>query len=117
MESKVTEFTAETTIEPNITAPLGRIFLLYEEYSHEEISETVRLRRIKYETADYSDRLKMMRQVEDEIAGFSEWLKQTKGLEPVVAYYCSQGLKSLLFGIPTGMQIACLFGLALENRL
>jgi len=91
--------------------------VLYEEYSHEEIGETVRSRRISFENADDLARTKMLSEVEAEVAGFGAWLQQAKGLEPTVADYCSRSLKSLLLGIPTGVQIAYLFGIALEKKL
>ena len=115
MESKTTEFTAEIEVKHEKKAP--RNFLLYEEYSHEEIGETIRSRRVNFEKASDLTRRKMVSDVEAEVAGFGAWLQQAKGLEPTLAYYCARSLKSLLLGIPTGVQIAYLFDMALEKKL
>lgn len=115
MESKTTEFTAEIAIERKEKAL--RSFVLYEEYSHKDIGETIRSRRINFENASDLTRMKSVSEVEAEVAGFGAWLQQAKGLESTVAYYCSHSLKSLLLGIPTGVHIACLFDMALEKKL
>jgi hypothetical protein len=115
MESKTTEFTAEIEVEHK--KKTLRSFVLYEEYSHEDIDETIKSRRVDYGNADDVVRLKMLSAVEDEVFGFSAWLQQVKGLEPMFAYYCSCSLKSLLLGIPAGVQIAQLFGMVLEKKL
>jgi hypothetical protein len=114
MESETTEFTAEIAVERKEKAL--RSFVFYEEYSHKEIGETIRSRRVNFEIANDLTRMKIVSEVEAEVAGFGAWLQQSKGLEPIVAYYCSRSLKSLLLGIPTGVHIARLFDITLEKK-
>lgn len=116
MESKTDEFIAELNVceEKEKTS---RNFALFEEYSHTEIAETIRLRKANYKKADEEAKMKMWNEVEAEVISFGSWLEQTKNLEPTIAYYCSLSLKSLLLGLPTGVQIACLFGIVLDRKL
>jgi len=53
------------------------------------------------------------KEVEIEAENFHIWLEDNKGLESVAAHYCAASLKSLLLGIPTGMQVAMLFDVVL----
>jgi hypothetical protein len=116
MESKTDEFFAELEVsEEKEKTP--KSFALFEEYSHTEIAETIRLRKANYEKADEEAKMKMWNEVEVEVSSFGSWLERTKNLEPVMAYYCSLSLKSLLLGLPTGVQIACLFGIILDGKL
>jgi len=75
------------------------------------------LRKANYEKADEEGKMKMWNEVEIEVSSFGAWLKRTKNLEPTMAYYYSLSLKSLLLGLPTGVQIACLFGIVLDGKL
>lgn len=114
MESKTDEFITELEVSEE-KEKTSKSFALFEEYSHTDIAETIRLRKANYEKADEEAKMKMWNEVE--VSSFGSWLEQTKNLEPVMAYYCSLSLKSLLLGLPTGVQIACLFGIVLDGKL
>jgi len=116
MESKTDEFIAELEVsEEKEKTP--KSFVLFEEYSHTGIAETIRLRKANYKKVDEEAKMKMWNEVEVEVSSFGSWLERTKNLEPTMAYYCSLSLKSLLLGLPTGVQIACLFGIVLDGKL
>jgi hypothetical protein len=116
MESKTDEFIAELEVSEE-KEKTSKSFALFEEYSHTDIAETIRLRKVNYEKADKEAKMKMWNEVEVEVSSFGAWLERTKNLEPTMAYYCSLSLKSLLLGLPTGVQIACLFGIVLDRKL
>jgi hypothetical protein len=116
MESKTDEFITELEVS-EATEKTSKSFALFEEYSHTDIAETIRLRKANYEKANEEAKIKMWNEVEAEVISFGSWLERTKNLEPVMAYYCSLSLKSLLLGLPTGVQIACLFGIVLDRKL
>jgi hypothetical protein len=115
MQSKTDEFVAEIeAIEIGEKVP--KSISLYEEFSHKDIAETVRIRRSNYEKADDRTRMKMFIDVEAEVMSFGTWLEQTKDFERDMAYHFSQSVKSLLLGLPTGLQIAYLFGVVLDKK-
>ena len=116
MESRTDEFITELKVSEE-KEKTSTIFALFEEYSHNDIAEMIRLRKANYAKADEEAKMKMWNEVEVEVNGFGSWLEQTKNIEPAMAYYCSLSLKSLLLGLPTGVQIACLFGIVLEGKL
>jgi hypothetical protein len=93
-----------------------RSFALYEEYCQKNIAETIRTRRESFEKASFEAKTKLVTKVESEIDGFRIWLEETKGFEPSTAYYFSTSLKSLLLGLPVGMQVARLFDLILNAQ-
>lgn len=109
--------TGELTSEPVTlgTQKTPKTFTLYEEYSQSDILETVRTRRLEYDKATRERRKELEEEVETEVNSFHMWLKETKNLEPSTAHYYSIALKSLLLGLPTGVQIAQLFSLVLDN--
>ncbi len=90
-------------------------FELYEEYSQVDINETVRKRRDNYDRAPSEVRKKLERHVQDQVEGFRTWLIETKSFQPLNAHYYSVSLKSLLLGLPIGVQIAKLFDIALNT--
>lgn len=116
MESKTDEFITELEVSEE-KEKTSKNLALFEEYSHTEIAETIRLRKANYKKADEEAKMKMWNEVEVEVTSFGAWLERTKNLEPTIAYYCSLSLKSLLLGLPTGMQIALLFGIVLDRKL
>ena len=86
-----------------------RSFELYEEYSQRNMDETIRTRRENFDKADLKAKRELTTEVEGEVSGFRIWLEETKGLSPSTARYHSASLKTLLFGLPTGVQMAHLF--------
>jgi len=92
-----------------------KTFTLYQEYSQSDIFDTVRTRRLEYDKATRERRKELEEEVETEVTSFNRWLKETKNLEPSTAHYYSIALKSLLLGLPIGVQIAQLFSLVLDN--
>jgi len=109
--------TGELTPEPVTleTQKTPRTFALYEEYSQSDILDTVRTRRLDYDKATRERRKELEEEVETEVNSFQRWLKETKNLEPSTAHYYSIALKSVLLGLPIGVQIAQLFSLVLDN--
>lgn len=91
-------------------------FTLYEEYSQTSMSETFTKRKNRYEKATCEERNRLEKQVEIEIATFRKWLETTKSLKGNESYYCALSLKSLLLGLPIGIQIAQLFNMVLGIR-
>jgi len=116
MESKTDEFITELEVS-EATEKTSKNFALFEEYSHTDIAETIRLRKANYEKANEEAKIRIWNEVEAEVISFGSWLERTKNLESVMAYYCSLSLKSLLLRLPTGVQIACLFGIVLDGKL
>jgi hypothetical protein len=91
-------------------------FTLYEEYSRSRIAETIRTRRSDYDKATPERRRELEEEVEAEVNNFRRWLQEAKNLEPKAAHYYAISLKSLLIGLPTGLQIAQLFSIVLDNQ-
>jgi len=115
MQLKTDEITAE--IEAiGIKKKTPDSISLYEEFSQKSISEIVRMRRSTYEKADEDTKAKIALEVEAEVISFGLWLEQTKDFNREMAYHSSRSLKSLLLGLPTGLQIAYLFGIILDKR-
>jgi hypothetical protein len=80
------------------------------------MTETIRMRRSRYQNADSHLRIKLEEEAADEVSSFRTWLEQTKRLEPTTAYYFAISLKSILVGLPISVQIAYLFGIVLDRN-
>lgn len=91
-------------------------FELYEEYSQRDIVETIRTRKDAYEKAEAKTKEELQTEVEIEVENFHIWLEVVKKLQPSAAHYYSISLKSLLLGLPIGVQIARLFDVVLDVR-
>ena len=115
MHSETEEFIAEVEISeaPQITP---RSFALYEEYSHTEMAQTIRMRKDNYEKADSEARRRLEKEVQQEVNGFCQWLEQTQDMEHDTAHYYATSLKSILLGLSIGVQIARLFGTVLDRN-
>jgi len=108
MQSEKEEFIVETEAYDTKENHL-RSFELYEEYSQRSIAETIRARMESFDRADIKTKRELVAKVEDEVENFGTWLKETKELQQDSAHYYSASLKSLLLGLPAGVQIAHLF--------
>ncbi|TET66042.1 hypothetical protein E3J49_00135 [Candidatus Bathyarchaeota archaeon] len=93
-----------------------RIFELYEEYSQRPIADTIRIRRERFGNADLKVEGELLIEVEREITDFRAWMEETKNLEHITAHYYSVSLKSLLLGLPIGVQVTRLFDTVLETQ-
>jgi hypothetical protein len=115
MQSETEGFIAEIEIHetPQRTP---RSFALYEEYSHAEMAQIIRIRKDNYEKADSESRRRLEREVQQEVNGFRQWLEQTLDMEHARAHYYATSLKSILLGLPMGVQIAHLFGIILDQN-
>jgi hypothetical protein len=91
-------------------------FELYEEYSERTIAGTIRICRENFDKADLEAKKELLREVEREVENFRVWLEETKNLEPTAAHYYSVSVKSLLLGLPTGVQTARLFDTILDTQ-
>jgi len=91
-------------------------FALYEEYSRSRIAETIRTRISDYAKATPKRRRELEKEVEAEVKNFRRWLQEAKNLRPSTAHYTAISLKSLLLGLPIGLQIAQLFSTVLDNK-
>jgi hypothetical protein len=115
MQSRTEDFPVELeAYETQKSQP--KSFGLYEEYSQRDIVETIRTRKDAYEKADLQAREELETEVEIEIENFHIWLEAVKKLTSFAAHYYSVSLKSLLLGLPIGVQVAQLFGAVLEKR-
>jgi hypothetical protein len=116
MESETEEFVAELeAYNMQVCHPRG--FELYEEYSQRTIAGTIEIRRERFAKADLKAKRELLTEVEREVKNFRTWLEETKNLDPTTAYYYSISLKSLLLGLPVGVQVARLFGTAFDAQV
>jgi hypothetical protein len=92
-----------------------RSFKLYEEYSQRTIAYTIKKRRENLEKTRIATK-NQLSEVEKEIKTFQTWLEESKNLDPTIAYYIAISLKSLLLGLPTGLQVAQLFSTVLDKQ-
>jgi len=115
MQSKTEESIAEIEAYDTQTRQ-PRSFELYQEHSQCNIIEIVRNRRADYDKADKETKRKLEKEVEAEVEDFRAWLEETKGIQHTGAHYYSISLKSVLLGLPIGVQIAELFDVILNNR-
>jgi hypothetical protein len=114
MESETKDFPAE--LEPFIALKFRpRSFALFEEYSRTDIAETIKNRREIHERADLQAKMEIETRTNIEISDFRIWLESIKKFAPQVAHFYSVSFKSLLMGLPAGVQIAQLFSSILEN--
>jgi len=114
MQSKIEDFSVELeAYEACKSKP--KSFELYEEYSQRDIVETIQIRKEAYEKADLKAREELEKEAKIEVENFHIWLESVKKLAPFAAHYYSISLKSLLLGLPIGVQVAQLFYVVLEK--
>jgi len=115
MQSKKEDFMIELeAYDAEKSYPIS--FMLYEEYSQTNIAETIRTRRENFEKADLNAKRELATKAENEVESFRIWLEETKDLQPSTAHYYSTSLKSLLLGLPVGVQVAYLFDIILNTQ-
>ena len=114
MQSKTENFKAEIEAY-DIEEGRPRSFELYEEYSQRSISYAITERRQNLEKIRVTTK-KQMSEVEKEVNSFRTWLEETKHLDPTIAHYTAVSLKSLLLGLPAGVQVAQLFSAILDKQ-
>jgi hypothetical protein len=115
MEPKTDDFLTELKAY-DIEEHHPRSFQLYEEYTRRTIAGTIRGRRENFEKAGFTIKRQLLREVEREVKSFRTWLEETKNFDPTIACYYAVSLKSLLFGLPVGMQVAQLFDTILDKH-
>jgi deoxyadenosine/deoxycytidine kinase len=114
MQSQTEGFTSELEVfEAQKRAP--KSFMLYEEYSRSNMAEIIKTRISDYNKTTTEKRKELEEEVEAEVNNFQKWLEETKNLNPSTAHYYAISLQGLLLGLPTGVQIAQLFSLVLDN--
>jgi hypothetical protein len=116
MQSKSDDFLAELEAY-DIEECQPRSFELYEEYSQKSIADTIRESRESFVKAGSTTKRQLLNEVEREVKSFRTWLEETKNLDSTNAYYIAVSLKSLLFGLPVGVQVAQLFDSILDKQL
>jgi hypothetical protein len=114
MQSRTEDFSVKLEAYDTLKSKL-KSFELYEEYSQRDIAETIQMRRDAYEKADMQAREELVTEAEIEAENFHIWLESVKKLTPFAAHYYSVSLKSLLLGLPIGIQVARLFDVVLEK--
>jgi len=114
MQSKTGEFVAELEAH-DIEESRLRSFELYEEYSERTIADTIRICRENFAKAGLEAKRELLTEVEREVENFRAWLEETKNLERTAAHYYSVSVKSLLLGLPVGVQVARFFGTIMEK--
>lgn len=105
--------TSTYTIESRGDRPAS--FRLYEEYSGGSLQATISSRRDQYRKADLDSKRRLETAVGEEIEGFRVWLVRVKNFEDDAAAYCAVSLKSLLLGLPVGLQVAQLFDIIMSR--
>lgn len=114
MESKTEEFlTGTCAVESRGDRPAN--FRLYEEYIGGSLQATICSRRERFRKADVDSRRRLEAAVDVEIEGFRVWLVRVKNFEDEAAAYCAVSLKSLLLGLPVGLQVAELFDIIMSR--
>jgi len=114
MQSKTGEFVAELEAH-DIEESHLRSFELYEEYSQRTIADTIRIRTENFAKTDLKAKRELQIKVEREVKNFRTWLEETKNLERTAAHYYSVSVKSLLLGLPVGVQVARFFGTIMDK--
>jgi hypothetical protein len=114
MQPKAEEFAAELEASETWKSQ-PKSFGLYEEYSQRDIVETIRTRKDAYEKADLRAKEELETEVDIEVENFHIWLESVRRLEPFAAHYYSVSLKSLLLGLPIGVQVAEFFDVILAK--
>lgn len=109
MQSKTKDFIVDLETYATQEQNNPQIFELYEEYSQNPITDTIRKCKENFNSLEPEARKERLVLVEREIKEFQAWLEESRKLEPPSAYYYSVGLKSLLLGLPIGVEIAKLF--------
>jgi len=115
MRSKTGEFVPELEAY-DVQERRPRSFELYEEYTQRTIAKTIRIRRENFDKTDLKTKRELQTEVEREVKNFRTWLEETKNLETTTAHYYSASLKSLLLGLPLGVQVAQLFDIILDTQ-
>jgi hypothetical protein len=115
MRSKTDEFVAELEVYDIEERRLSN-FELYEEYSKRTIVDTIEKCKENFRKADFTIKKELLTEVESEVKNFRTWLEETKNLDPTIAYYYAVSLKSLLLGLPIGVQVAQLFDILLDKH-
>jgi hypothetical protein len=114
MQSQTEGFTSEQEVfEAQKRAP--KSFMLYEEYSRSNMVDIIKTRISDYGKATTEKRKELEEEVEAEVHSFQKWLEETRNFNPNIAHYYAISLQGLLLGLPTGVQIAKLFGLVLDE--
>lgn len=113
MQPETEEFMAEIEAH-DVQERRPRSFELFEEYSQRTIADTIRICRENFEKADAKARRELLKEVEREVNDFRAWLEETKNFEPTTAHHYSVSMKSLLLGLPVGVQVAQLFDAILD---
>jgi hypothetical protein len=116
MQSKTEKLPLEFEVHETDDAKKLESFKLYEEYSQGNIAETTRIRKDTYEKTAPQAKEELVTEVEIEVENFHIWLEVVKKLEPFDAHYYSISLKSLLLGVPIGVQVAQLFDEVLNRH-
>jgi hypothetical protein len=114
MRPQTEELTSESVVVET-QKRIPRSFKLYEDYSQSDILDTIRTRRSDYDKATQERRKELEDEVEVEVENFCRWLVETKRFEPSTAHFYAVALKSLLLGLPIGVQVAQLFSIVLDN--
>jgi hypothetical protein len=116
MQSNTEKLPVELEVHETDDAKKPISFKLYEEYSQKDIAETIRMRKDTYEKTEPQAKEELVTEVEIEVENFHIWLEAVKKLEPFEAHYYSVSLKSLLLGVPIGVQVAQLFDEVLNRE-
>jgi len=110
MESEIQDF-PDFLLEGDIRREYLRNFGLFEEFNGKSTSEIYKERCIGFDHVSSQAK----KQVEQEIQDFSDWLVEVKGFNPNTTHYYAVSLKSLLLGLPFGIEIGLLFGIILHT--
>jgi hypothetical protein len=110
MESEIQDF-PDFLLEGDIRREYLRNFEFFEEFNGKSTSEIYKERCIGFNHVSFQAK----KQVEQEIQDFPDWLVEVKGFNPNTAHYYAVSLKSLLLGLPFGIEIGLLFDIVLHT--
>jgi len=116
MQLETEEFLAELEA-CDVEEYYPRSFELYEEYSQQTMTDTIKTCRKTFEKADKSIRRELLIDVGREIKSFHIWLEEFKNLQPTFAHYYSISIKGVLLGLPMGIQLAQAFSVILDTQI
>ena len=114
MQSKIQDFVIDLNVS-EIRKEQLKGFELYEEFSGTNIYELIKNRMESFDKSNEETRRQLEATAEKEVNSFCTWLTEIKGMSPDIAHYYAVSLKSLLVGLPNGVDIGLLFGGVLDT--
>jgi hypothetical protein len=100
-------------LEVSESNPRG--FALFEEFCGRSVSEVYAKSARMFEASSAEGRARLCIEAEAKVKDFRDWLVNAKGYRLDAAHYFSVSVKSLIAGLPIGVEIGLLFAAALDK--